>query len=103
MKEVKTNAMRLLDQAGIAYRTKTYEYVLSGLYCIATKTKANAEIITQENGCLIYDTPESVCQGIERYWQQRKRLKEDVIRSSLVAYKWENIIRESLLPLLNEL
>ncbi|HIU01810.1 MAG TPA: Cys-tRNA(Pro) deacylase [Candidatus Onthocola gallistercoris] len=26
MKEVKTNAMRLLDQAGIAYRTKTYEY-----------------------------------------------------------------------------
>lgn len=83
--------------------TKTYEYVLSGLYCIATKTKANAEIITQENGCLIYDTPESVCQGIERYWQQRKRLKEDVIRSSLVAYKWENIIRESLLPLLNKL
>lgn len=26
MKETRTNAMRLLDQAGIAYRTKTYEY-----------------------------------------------------------------------------
>lgn len=26
MKETRTNAMRLLDQAGIAYRTKTYDY-----------------------------------------------------------------------------
>lgn len=76
--------------------TKTFEYVNSGLYCIATQTKSNHELITDINGCLIEDTPEGVCCGLEQFIKSSSDLNEDKIRMSLSEYSWGSIIKNNL-------
>ena len=80
--------------------TKTFEYILSGLYCIATQTRANSELVSPLNGCLIPDSAEGVCNGMEQFIKSRCTLNEKTIRESLVRYKWENIVKENLAPIL---
>lgn len=83
--------------------TKTFEYVLSGLFCIATATGANKEIITPENGLLIQDTPESLCDGLEQYLAIRPGLNETTLRASLSDSNWNSIAHNYLVPILDEL
>lgn len=82
--------------------TKSFEYILSGLYTIATSTYCNKEIITQENGILINDTPESFAESIEYILQNRVKLNSDVIRNTLQEYKWENLVNKYLKPVLEK-
>lgn len=83
--------------------TKTYEYILSGLFCLATDTKANRELITSDNGVLIQDTPEAFCEGIEKYLTIRKNLDEIKIRKSLEFGLWKTIVNENLKPIIEKI
>lgn len=81
--------------------TKTFEYAMSGIYSIATATQANKDIITDDNGVLIADTPEGVAQGLEHYWLTRNSINEDKIRASLADYSWKNICNKYLRPIID--
>ena len=82
--------------------TKTYEYILSGLYTIATKTFCNNEIINENNGILIKDTDKDFADAINHIYLNSRQFKSSVIRDTLLESTWENIVRRYLLPCLNK-
>lgn len=82
--------------------TKTFEYVLSGLYTIATATLANKQIINHDNGLLILDTPDSFAQSLETVLLCRETFDEKKIRASLQDYTWDKIVANILVPILNK-
>lgn len=80
--------------------TKTFEYILSGLYTIATNTFANKEIINDINGCLIDDNAEAFAKSLEYVWSKRKEFKTEIIKESLSEYRWESIVKKYMIPIL---
>lgn len=83
--------------------TKTFEYVFSGLYTIATDTKSNREVITSSNGILIQDTSESFVSALKQTQIQLPYLDSKRISVSLSQYKWSNIVDMYLSPVLREI
>lgn len=83
--------------------TKTYEYCLSGIYCIATATRINENLINKRNGILIDDTVESVKKGIEYFWVNREKFNSTEIRNSLQECTWKNIVINKFSPILKSL
>lgn len=83
--------------------TKSYEYVLSGMVCLATSTHANCEIINKKNGVLIDDTPESFCEGVEIIYNEKRKFKSDEIKATLQEYHWSSIVKQILMPVLARL
>lgn len=83
--------------------TKTYEYVMSGLYCVATNTKSNAAIITENNGTLIADMAESVCEALWEFWNKKERVCQQKIEGSVQNSSWGLIVKNNLLPILEAL
>lgn len=81
--------------------TKTFEYILSGLFTIATETYSNKEVVTPSNGILIKDTPEAFADAIIQIWAMRESLDSKCIQSTLTNYQWENIVRNDLLGAIN--
>ena len=81
--------------------TKSFEYVLSGLYTIATSTYCNKEIINEENGILIEDSPASFANGIKEIYNRRTNIKADKIRQTLTPYLWKNIVKNEMSLILN--
>lgn len=82
--------------------TKTYEYILSGLYCIATATIANKEIINDKNGILIRDNPSDVVIALYKIYLKAKELDSNIIRNTLDNFQWKNIINKYFLPIINQ-
>ena len=82
--------------------TKTYEYILSGLYTIATKTFCNNEIVNENNGILIKDTDEDFANAINYIYKNSRQLNSSVIRETLLESTWENIVKNYLQPCLNK-
>ena len=80
--------------------TKTFEYVLSGIYTIGTATTANREIINDLNGCLVEDTINDFLSALENIVLIRDRFDSDIIRASLCDFTWKNIIDNYLIPIL---
>lgn len=72
--------------------TKTFEYLMSGMPVIATRTSANQLVITSENGVLIGDTTEEVCRGIKVMLQKLDRFSSEQIRQSCQDYEWPKIV-----------
>ena len=83
--------------------TKTFEYVFSGLFTIATGTAANKEVITGENGCIIRDTAEDFCAALEMLAKHGAKYDSERIRQSLRDYAWPNIVDKSLRPIIREM
>lgn len=81
--------------------TKTYEYILSGLICLATSTYSNKEIVTPTNGILHQDNAESFQNALETILKNKSQYDSNLIRESLHKFQWENIIKESFLPIIN--
>lgn len=79
--------------------TKTYEYILSGLVCVATSTYSNKKIITSTNGILHQDNAASFQNALETMLKNKEQYDSQLIRESLHKYQWENIIKESFLPI----
>lgn len=80
--------------------TKTFEYLNSGLFCIATDTTANRNVITATNGCLIQDTANDFCSAIQLFMHKRQFVSSSQIRKTGRPYLWKTIIEQQLLPAL---
>lgn len=83
--------------------TKTFEYIMSGLFCLATKTDANAEIVSAENGLLHEDSALAFSGALENLLEQLSQLNSQTIRSSLNGCTWQEITDRTLVPLLESL
>ncbi len=81
--------------------TKIYEYVLSGMYCIATNTYENRILIEPINGLICDDNPESFSEALVRYYKMNKiSFDSEKIKQSMSQYLWESVIKDKLLQLL---
>jgi glycosyltransferase involved in cell wall biosynthesis len=74
--------------------TKTFEYLKSGLFTIATSTDANAKIINSANGILIDDTPESFANALSQVHKIRRSLDAERIRDTVAHVDWAGIAKE---------
>jgi glycosyltransferase involved in cell wall biosynthesis len=83
--------------------TKTFEYINSGLFTIATSTYENSKIISEHNGILCDDSAESFAQAIEVIYNKRDKINDPDIRESLKNFHWETIINTILKPYLKNL
>ena len=71
--------------------TKSFDYLLSGMAVIATSTEANLQIVNDENGILINDTPEAFCEGLKQMCEKMIYMDSDRIRATVKDNTWENI------------
>lgn len=83
--------------------TKTYEYILSGMPCIATKTYENKKLITDNNGVLCNDNPESFAEALNKTISVITNYNSDIIRKSLAEHTWESIVKHKLKPILKNI
>lgn len=81
--------------------TKIYEYVLSGVYCLATNTYENRILVKPVNGILHDDNADSFCEALEEYYHKDKSGFDSCeIRKSMEMYEWRNVVNNMLLPLM---
>ena len=80
--------------------TKTFEYCLSGLFCIATNTYANAEVVDVNNGYLIEDSSDGFCSALNYFWEKRFEINYGKVSNSLKDYSWSIIVKDILHPIL---
>lgn len=78
--------------------TKTYEYIINGLYTIATSTNENKNIINNSNGILCFDTPIDFAKSLNTCLSKRNEINSDTVRDSLKEYQWINLINNKLIP-----
>ncbi|MBI6066234.1 glycosyltransferase [Clostridium perfringens] len=81
--------------------TKTYEYIINGLFCIATKTKANKDIVNNINGVLIDDNAIDLANAIELTYKNFKQIDPIEVHNTLKEYTWENIVNNILINIIN--
>lgn len=72
--------------------TKTFEYLLSGIPVIATKTSENRKVLTQENGILVGDSAKDFYFGLRTIFNKRHLFNSTKIRNMAKDYTWTNII-----------
>jgi len=85
---------------------KTFEYLACGLPTIATSTESNRRIIKDGfNGILTNDMPNQIAAAIVDLLKNKK--KQEVLkanaRKSIMAYDFQNITKNSLIPLYRNL
>jgi glycosyltransferase involved in cell wall biosynthesis len=73
--------------------TKTFEYLLSGMPVIATRTHENTCIINENNGVLIHDTPTGVYLGMNSLYSKLNQLDAEKIQQQSVKYSWKYIVK----------
>ena len=83
--------------------TKTFEYICSGLVCIATATSENRKIINESNGILINDDPVSFSEGLKMIWDNRDNYDTNKIRDEAAEHHWTNIVNRILRPALENI
>lgn len=79
--------------------TKTFEYLLSGLVCLGTRTKANQQIINNQNGILINDSAEDVCDGLKVISDKLSEYDSEIIKETVKQYNWKEIVRSYFISL----
>tara|TARA_B100001741_G_scaffold283546_1_gene258556 strand:+ start:3017 stop:4072 length:1056 start_codon:yes stop_codon:yes gene_type:complete len=82
--------------------TKTFEYIMSGLFCIGTATYANKEIINSTNGIVSLDDPISFSNAIIEAYNNRANMDFEIIKNSLSNYSWDSIINNNLVNLIED-
>ena len=92
----------ITDYYDIQPPTKTFEYTLSGLYTIATRTTENARVINQSCGILIDDTEEDFVKALEYIWAERGHIDSSIVRAQMIAHKWEIIVERFMVRILNQ-
>ena len=80
--------------------TKTFEYINSGMVCLATNTSENRKIINKDNGLLFDDSSDEFKNVLVKLCQNISNYKTDKIIYSINEYTWENIVERKLLPFL---
>lgn len=79
--------------------TKLYEYLLSGMACIATKTKSNMDVMRENIGVMIDDNRQSVCEGLFQLYQNKEKYSSKEIVSMSMQYHWMSIVKNSFIKL----
>jgi len=79
--------------------TKTFEYLLSGMPVLATKTFENQKVINENNGVLIFDNADSFYNGLVEISKKIFNSNEIKVRSQ--NFSWDFIIKEKLFPILD--
>jgi len=83
--------------------TKTFEYILNGLICLATKTKENCRAINSSNGVLIDEGDKAFTDGLEIIYNNlHKYNKKDIINTSS-KHSWDFIVNNIFKDKLQEL
>ena len=80
--------------------TKTYEYLMAGMPVIATQTYENKQVVSQKNGVLIKDTPESFAEAITILYNNINSFNEKIVRKSVENYQWSEIVQKMKTSLL---
>lgn len=80
--------------------TKTFEYINSGLFCIATATSANKDVVNSRNGVLIDDSADGFRDALNDISVSINDIDEDIVRASGVQYTWKSVVLNQLLPVL---
>ena len=83
--------------------TKMFEYINSGLVCIATNTDENKIYINNENGLLCEDTPSSFAKSLEELNKKKQEYETENIRKTLEELSWSNIVNNNLKPYLGKI
>ena len=71
--------------------TKVYEYILSGMLCIATNTFENKKSIVPANGALCDDNSEAFAQALETLVKTFPNYNSEAIRHTLIDNEWNKI------------
>lgn len=74
--------------------TKTYEYIMNGIICMGTKTKANAAIINKSNGIVTADDVDSLVRGMEYVLDHLTDYDSVQISETVRGSQWEIINHE---------
>jgi len=83
--------------------TKTFEYLMNGMICIATNTYANKKIINSNNGVLCDDNSQSFYEALNNLKDRLEKKYNFIVNNSLHQYKWENIVTNKLKPIISKL
>jgi len=83
--------------------TKTYEYINSGLICVATATEKNKEIINKSNGILCLDNKESLAEALETVISNMGNYEYDKITSNYKKTSWEYIVNNYVDPMIQNI
>lgn len=78
--------------------TKIFEYIFSGMVCIATNIFENRILITNENGVICNDDKDGFANAIKEIQNKMHEYSSQNIRSTLNSYSWNNIIKKKLIP-----
>lgn len=71
--------------------TKTYEYLINGIVCFATKTEANKGIINYKNGVLVHDQYDEILKGLLKLNEKIENFDPKEISETVFENTWENI------------
>lgn len=71
--------------------TKTFEYIVNGMVCIATDTTENSRVITENNGIIVKDNEESLFQGMVKILKLRGKYNRSLIVKESNRYTWESV------------
>ncbi len=83
--------------------TKTFEYLLSGLPVIATRTNANVEILNDNCGVLIEDNARAFAKGLKELIGKRHFFDTQKIKELYQDNLWGNIVQNNLKPYVYQL
>jgi glycosyltransferase involved in cell wall biosynthesis len=80
--------------------TKVIEYLLGGMPVIATATRENANMVTEERGVVHGDAPDGFAEALRTLWHRRKTYRSEDLRSGMMGSTWEAIVDKNLRPYL---
>lgn len=78
--------------------TKTLEYLFAGMPVIATATAENRNMVNDDNGVSIDDTPDGFYRGLCAIADRLSTYNSQSIKDSLSDYSWHNIMTNNALP-----
>lgn len=82
--------------------TKTFEYLLAGMFVIATDTSENRKIIKHGNGCLTGDSRADILGGFIEAADSISYIDFSAIFSDSQKYSWDEIVQNYLIPMIME-
>ena len=80
--------------------TKTFEYIGSGMVCLATCTSENKLIINDTNGILCNDDRNSFKNALLEFYRKRDNYNSEDIQNTITNYDWKYIVSKFLKPVI---
>ena len=82
--------------------TKTFEYLLSGMAVLATNTKENKKVMTDQCGVVVGDSVNDVYSGLIQIYHNRFLYNSENIQKAALKYSWEAIVKKKLEPYIEQ-